>query len=269
MTTSEVRQPDQRKSRSNAAISAVVFAAGRGTRMGSERSKVLLELNGKPIIHYSIQTLQRLPLATIIVVVGHQADEVRAAVEEVAGERVRFAVQASLLGTGHALDIASRELPPDTEDVLVINGDDSAFYRAATLENLVVRHRALGSIITLLLARRDPNVPFGRVYRKLSGEVEFLSYDAMVARGLELELVATGAYVFDVPWLREHVATIPRYPNGEYPIFELVYLAQQQGKAIDVVVLEDDYEWMSINTPQELAEAEQRMRHSTLHRAPD
>lgn len=241
-------------------FAAAILAAGRGTRMKSAVPKVLLPLAGRPMIHYIVETLQRLPFAEIVVVVGHQAKAVQEAVEQVAGEQVRFVVQDPPRGTGDAIRLVSRALSPGHAALLAVNGDDAAFYRESTIRRLLDLHVARGSIITNLFARRDPDVPFGRVRVDEAGEIEFMSHEAMLERGLRLNLVSTGAYVFDVPWLAAHVEAIPLYPNGEYPIFELVYVAQREGRPAGFMLLDDDWEWMSVNTPEEYRLADERMR---------
>lgn len=100
-------------------LTAIVMAAGKGTRMKSERPKAITPLLGQPLTHYVLQALEAAGVAPIIVVVGHGADEV----QHTLGEQYRYALQAEQLGTGHAVMQAVPYLPAEATHVLIAAGD--------------------------------------------------------------------------------------------------------------------------------------------------
>lgn len=249
-------------------FTAAVLAAGRGTRMQTSTPKVLLDLNGRPIIHHVLSTLQCTRVLEVIVVVGYRASMVRRAIQQVEClEGIRLAIQENQLGTGDALRVVSKNLRDPTTDLLVLNGDDSALYSAASLERLMTLHATRPSVVTVLFSRVEPSCTLGRVCIGKEGGIEFVSYGDMLKRGLDSSLVSTGTYVFDREWLEANVLSIPKHPDGEYPNYELVYVAQRQGHRVDSMILEDANEWMSINTPSDLQKA-RRLRSPKNARCP-
>ena len=124
-------------------IACIILAAGLGTRMKSNKAKVLHELLDKPIILYVVETANRVAGNNIIVVVGHQAERVK----EVIGDsiQVNFALQEEQLGTGHAVMCATDLLPIDVEDALIMYGD-VPLLSANTLASLLKYHNRLGDV---------------------------------------------------------------------------------------------------------------------------
>ncbi|MGH3580356.1 MAG: NTP transferase domain-containing protein, partial [Candidatus Binatia bacterium] len=141
-------------------IGAVVLAAGRSTRFRSARSKLVHELGGRPLITWGLTTLRRLGVAPVVVVVGPQADEVRAA----CGPQVRFAVQDEPRGTGHAVQAAERALAGFDGSLLVLYGD-LPLLRAETLQRLIDTHHATSGVLTLLTAKIAAPRGWGRIIR--------------------------------------------------------------------------------------------------------
>src|SRR5262245_8974374 len=108
---------------SSSPLNVLVMAAGLGTRMKSQRAKVLHELGGAPLIAHVVRTAQALDPQTILVVVGHQAEEVKQAARAAVGELASFAVQAKQHGTGDAVESARSQLEHSNSLVLVLSGD--------------------------------------------------------------------------------------------------------------------------------------------------
>ena len=146
--------------RKDAKIGAVVLAAGRSTRFRSARSKLVHELGGRPIITWGLATLRALGVAPVVVVVGSQADEVRAA----CGPHVRFAVQEKPRGTGDAVQAAERALGGFDGSVLVLAGD-LPLLRTETLQQLIDKHHASSGVLTLLTAKVAAPHGWGRIIR--------------------------------------------------------------------------------------------------------
>lgn len=153
-------------------VAAVVLAAGRGTRMRTERAKVLHELGGRPLIAYPLAALREIGADPIVVVIGYQADAVRSAC---APFGVRFAVQREQRGTGHAVRTAAPQLGEFDGDVLLVNGD-LPFVSASSFRKLATAHRRKRAAVSLLTATLDDPHGFGRIVRR-RGEVAAIVED--------------------------------------------------------------------------------------------
>src|SRR5678816_54860 len=143
-------------------LNVLVMAAGLGTRMKSNRAKVLHELGGRPLIAHVVRTAQLLGPKTILVVVGHQAEEVEKAVLAEVGQLGSFAVQAQQRGTGDAVESARQQLENSDSLVLLLSGD-VPLIRAETLEKLIEHHRAAGAACTILSVRLENPTGYGRI----------------------------------------------------------------------------------------------------------
>src|SRR5580700_9906581 len=151
-------------------LSAVVLAAGEGTRMRSARPKPLHRLCGRPMVLHVLDALAELSVARVVVVVGHRAEWVTKTLIEHAppGMAIEFVEQVEQRGTGDAMSVALTGLPDDVGDddgdVVVLPGD-TPLLRPATLAGLVRAHRASGAASTLLTAMLDDPTGYGRVVR--------------------------------------------------------------------------------------------------------
>lgn len=231
---------------------AVVLAAGKGTRLPSGRPKVLTPLAGRPMVRYLLETLETLfAPAEITVVVGHRADEVRAAL----GEGYRYVYQAEQLGTGHALAVCRPALAPDAE-VLVIGGD-TPLVTAETLRRLVDLHHRAGADVTLVTCLGGNPAGMGRVIRGADGRICRIVEEAEAtpdeARVWEWN---AGIYVFRLGPLGPGLAALPRARNGEYYLTDLIGWAAGQGLKVESLTVFDPDEVRGINTPADLVRAE-------------
>jgi len=120
-------------------LAAVVLAGGRGTRMQSDLPKVLHALNDKPIIFYTLETLQKLDLEKIYIVVPEGSGQVKSEISETF-KNVSFVDQVQPIGTANAVQTAINALDYDIDTILVLNGDDSAFYKSSTLNSFMKSH---------------------------------------------------------------------------------------------------------------------------------
>src|SRR5271155_4966910 len=144
------------------------MAAGKGTRLKSRRPKVLHEIGGKPLLAHVIAAASKVVTpADIFVVVGHEADRVKAAV---APAGVNFVLQAEQLGTGHAIQCA-REAIAGYDDVLVLSGD-VPLIRPETIELIWRFHQNEGAAMTILTAVPGDPYGYGRVVRSRNNPVE-------------------------------------------------------------------------------------------------
>jgi len=149
-------------------LAVVILAAGQGTRMKSAHAKVLHELGGRPLVRHVLETVRVLAADRTVLVIGHQADAVRAACS---GLDVAFALQAEQRGTGHATAIARDACLSDfSGDVLILYGD-VPLLRAETLTRLIHGHRESGASLSLLTTIVDEPAGYGRIVRDPSGRL--------------------------------------------------------------------------------------------------
>jgi len=243
-----------------------VLAAGLGTRMRSARAKVLHELGGRPLVRYPLAAVAGLEPARIVVVVGHQADEVRSAVLA-SGLPVDTVVQAEQRGTGHAAQCAVPALGDFDGDVLILYGD-VPLVTTATLRRLRDAHRTEGADVTLLTMRFADPTGYGRILRDDAGHVRSIveHRDASPEERAITE-VNPGLYCVRsdvlVPLLGELRAD---NAQGELYLTDVVGLAARAGRTIASVELERPEEVAGINTRAELAQMEATLRDETTRR---
>jgi bifunctional UDP-N-acetylglucosamine pyrophosphorylase/glucosamine-1-phosphate N-acetyltransferase len=229
---------------------AVVLAAGQGTRMRSSRPKVLHRAAGRPLLAWVLDAARAAGCGELVVVVGHGADEVRRAV---AAPDVSFAVQAEQRGTGHALAQAASAVAGDAT-LLVLSGD-VPLVRPATLVALAEAAEAPGGWGALAAAEHERPAALGRVLTAPDGGFERIveAKDATPAE-LALGLVNAGLYAFPAPGIFTFLDRLrPDNAQGEIYLTDAPRLAADAGHRIAVVSLDDPAEAIGVNTRGELA----------------
>ncbi len=238
-------------------VGAVVLAAGKGTRLGcTDKPKVMLEIGGKPILHYILETLRAAGFRKkqIAVVVGFEANKIK----EYFKEQVSYALQEEQLGTGHAAYIGMRSLPPSIDQVLVVSGDDSAFYTVNTLKELIASHIASNSTLSLLTVDVEKPDELGRVIRD-GKNFRVLEKEQITEKQKKIKEVSTGTYCFKRAWFEEMFLNMPLIPQlGEYGLNTSTSAVLESGLLMQAIKLEHSDEWFGINTKKQLEEAEQR-----------
>jgi len=241
---------------------AVILAAGQGTRMRSALPKVLHPLLGRPMVRYSIDTVQKATGEKPVLVIGHAAEAVRQQV----GEAADFVLQEPQLGTGHALQQAAARLRGQTDFILATTAD-MALFTVETYERLLAAHQERfardpqGCPITLLSVISQDARGFGRVVRKPDGEVQAVVEEAQATpEVLALQELNTSVYCFTADWLWNALPRIPLSPKGEYYLTDLIGIAVSDGLSVQAVAVADPCEAIGINTRLHLAEAEAILR---------
>lgn len=235
---------------------AVILAAGHGTRMKSSIPKVLHELGGKPLIAWSVGACTQALASAPTVIVGPDA----AAVREAAGDECTFVVQPERLGTGHAV-LQAREVLLDKGGVIVVANADLPFITSDTFRSLAARQEGNPGPATLLVAESDEPRGFGRIKRDAEGRVTEIVEQAHAAPDeLAIRELNVGVYAFDAGWLWSHIDDLPLSPKGEYYLTDLVAMAADEGGKIETVPVLDEQEMIGINTRVHLAEAEGVLR---------
>jgi bifunctional UDP-N-acetylglucosamine pyrophosphorylase/glucosamine-1-phosphate N-acetyltransferase len=235
---------------------AIILAAGQGTRMRSAQPKVLHQLGGKPMLWYTLQAARESTDQAPLVVIGHGAESV----QEAAGEGVRFVIQEEQLGTGHAVQQAADALHGQTDLVLVLNAD-VPLVRGDSLNRLVQAQLQNPGPFSLLTMKADSSRGFGRIVRGRDGAVQAIVEEAQASpEQLKIREFNVGSFCFRAAWLWEALPRIPLSPKGEFYLTDLVEIAVREGGVVQAVVLEDPTEAIGINTRVHLAEAEAILR---------
>ncbi|HRJ41666.1 MAG: bifunctional UDP-N-acetylglucosamine diphosphorylase/glucosamine-1-phosphate N-acetyltransferase GlmU [Caldilineaceae bacterium] len=210
----------------------VILAAGFGTRMKSELPKVLHPLAGRPLVEWVVRTGESIGDRRPVVVVGHGKEQVQALL----GERVEYAEQKDLLGTGHAVMQATPFLIGQADRVVVLYSD-MPLLREATLQQLLElyqQNEPQGDLaVAMLTIVRDDPQGFGRVVRDGAGQIQSIveELDCSPAQKLIREL-NPGIYCFNGAWLWENLPKLKQSPKGEYYLTDMIEIATSQGQRV-------------------------------------
>ncbi|MBL8144654.1 MAG: bifunctional UDP-N-acetylglucosamine diphosphorylase/glucosamine-1-phosphate N-acetyltransferase GlmU [Acidobacteria bacterium] len=240
-------------------IHVVILAAGKGTRMKAARPKVLHPLGGMPLIEHVVTTARALGPASMTLVIGHQGDEVKAALARQPG--LGFVVQEPQLGTGHALLVAEPVLAGTAGVVLLLYGD-VPLLTAATARALIAHHLQRQAAATVLTARTERPTGYGRIVRGSDGRITRIveERDAS-ADERRITEINSGVYVFDLPAVFETLHRIgSRNAQGEYYLTDIVQANCATGRVVETVCVTDFTEIRGVNSQLELAELGAELR---------
>ncbi|QRR14810.1 UDP-N-acetylglucosamine diphosphorylase/glucosamine-1-phosphate N-acetyltransferase [Burkholderia sp. MS389] len=232
-------------------MNIVILAAGTGKRMRSALPKVLHPLAGRPLLSHVIDTARTLQPSRLVVVVGHGAEQVQAAV---AAPDVQFAVQAEQLGTGHAVRQALPLLDP-AQPTLVLYGD-VPLTRASTLQRLVdAAHDGRYGILTVTL---DDPTGYGRIVRDAAGFVtRIVEQKDASPDELRIAEINTGIIVTPTAQLSMWLGALKNEnAQGEYYLTDVVELAIEAGFEVVTSQPDDEWETLGVNSKAQLAELE-------------
>lgn len=243
-------------------ITAILLAAGQGTRMKSSLPKVLHPIAGKPMIWHALQAIRHSTTEKPVVVVGYGAEEVTQYLDDSA----QTVLQEPQLGTGHAVMQAEALLKGKT-DLIVVCYSDMPLLRSETLQELVETQKRNKGPISMLTVMADDPRGFGRILRKTDGSVNAIVEEYVATAGqLQIKEMNVGGYCFDANWLWDALHRIPKNPRkGEYYLTDVVELASEAGLPVQATVMDDLEEIIGINTRVHLSEVEAAMRRRINH----
>ena len=251
---------------SNAKLAVIIMAAGKGTRLKSRRPKVLHQIGGKPLLSQVIAAASKVVAAKdIYVVIGHQAEQVRAAV---AATGVGFVEQTEQLGTGHAIQCA-RAAIEGYENILVLSGD-VPLIRPETIEKVWLFHQAAQAAMTILSAAPEDPTGYGRILRSAPGspEVEAIVEQKALKPGqLSLREINSGIYAFKTASLLAHLGKLnAENANKEVILTDMAGLLRAAGERVVAIEAAEAAEVLGANTLAELATLDATMRAATASR---
>lgn len=233
----------------------IVLAAGAGTRMKSTRSKLLHEIGGRSMLSYAVSAAEALQPEHLVVVVGHQRQQVIEHLAEIAPEAVT-AVQDEQRGTGHAVScgLGAPGLESLTGDVVVTYGD-VPLLSGETLQELVLAHRAAGAGASVLTGQLADAGNYGRIVRDATGGFERI-VEARDANAEELAIteINSGIYVFDARVLRDGLSRLnPSNAQGELYVTDVLGIARGDGQRIGTLTIDDLWQTEGVNDRVQLA----------------
>jgi bifunctional UDP-N-acetylglucosamine pyrophosphorylase/glucosamine-1-phosphate N-acetyltransferase len=239
-------------------LNILIMAAGKGTRMVSNRAKVLHPVCGVPMLRFIYDAAALLGPEEIVVVIGHDADLVRACLK---GKKARFVLQAEQRGTGHAVMVARKGLEGMSGDLLVLYGDTPKI-RPDTLRKLVDCHHVSGAATTLLTTRTDAPCGYGRILRDADGRiVAIVEEKDATPEQRRITEINPGLYCFRIPPMLAALDRISdRNAQGEYYLTDIVAIQREAGGRIEALLHEDFDELQGINTRAELAATSRTLR---------
>ncbi len=227
--------------------------------MKSKLPKVLHKVAGKPLVQHAVNLATAVGDATPVVIVGHGADDVKAAL----GDTAQFALQADQLGTGHAV-MQTEDLLKGQVDQVLVWAADMPLLTAETLQSVIDTQAKNSGPITMSTIIAENPRGFGRIVRQTNQSVAAIVEHAdCTPAQLEIKELNVGVYCFDAAWLWENLHNIEKSPKGEYYLTDLIAMAVGQGSRVEAVILEDNTEAIGINTRVHLAEAEKLLRQRT------
>jgi bifunctional UDP-N-acetylglucosamine pyrophosphorylase/glucosamine-1-phosphate N-acetyltransferase len=239
---------------------AVVLAAGKGTRMGSDLPKVLFEAHGKPLVRWVLDALAAAGIHDQIVVIGYRGELVEQALAGRAG--VAFATQREQRGTGDAVAAAAdllrqriAEDPPDSRRPVVIVCGDSPMLRPESVTGLLRQFEEQSAACLLGTAVTDDPAGLGRIVRDAAGRfVKIVEQKDATEAERAIREVNMSTYVFEArDLLRALAALKPDNAAGEYYITDCPGMLLAEGRPVDAVACLDPSETLSVNTHAQLA----------------
>ena len=238
-------------------VTAVLLAAGQGTRMKSSLPKVLHPLCGKPMVWHVMEALKPATTDKPVVVIGHGADEVK----KYLGDFAECVLQEPQLGTGHAA-MQAESLLKNKTDLVIITYADMPLLRGETFARLVETQRLNPGPFSLITVFADDPHGFGRILRNADGTVQAIVEEYVATpEQQKIKELNVGAYCFKADWLWNALHRIPKNEKkGEYYLTDVVELAVKDNLPVQAVVHDDFSETIGINTRIHLAEAESAMR---------
>lgn len=230
---------------------AVILAAGYGRRLGCEEEpKPMMGLQGKPLVQHALELACSIDLPLPVVVVGFKANRII----QFVGSGITYAHQTVLDGTAGALETGVAKMDPSITDVLILQSDDSARFRSQTILELLEQHRRSEAQVTILITNNwDPEthiaqykIERGRVVARVSGRQLDPSRGGF----------STGVYCFKRSLLRRYLPKVKPDSSGERGIPKLIESVIANNKLVVAKILLDPSESVSINTPEQLAAAQ-------------
>jgi len=242
-------------------ITAVILAAGKGTRMKSSRAKVLHEVFFKPMLHHVLDSVHRAGVKQTVVIVGHQREAVLASIADYGCTPV---VQEEQLGTGHAV-LCTETACGENDQVMILCGD-TPLIRPETLQALVKAHTETNSTVTLMTTLLDDPFGYGRIISDQDGNIlEIVEQKDADAAQRAIKEINAGIYLVKHDFLFGALKQVGTdNSQGEVYLTDIISIANHQGHKVHKFIHPQAIDVLGVNSRIELAQAhgELQMRHN-------
>ncbi len=243
----------------------IVLAAGGGTRMRSKRSKLLHEVCGRSLLSYAVTAASALEPAHLVVVVGHQREQVVAHLAEIA-PYAEQAVQEEQKGTGHAVQCGLAGLTELVGEVVVTYGD-VPLLTGDTLSDLVAEHRVSANALTVLTAVVDDPTGYGRIVREGGDVARIVEQRDATDEERQIREINSGIYVFDADVLRGGLAELTTdNEQGELYLTDVLRYAKARGARVGAHLIADTWQTEGVNDRVQLAAMSNELNRRILDR---
>ncbi len=241
---------------------ALILAAGEGTRMNSDTPKVAHAVLGVPMVRLVVEAARAAGCERVVAVTGHGAATVEALIEGVTCVR-----QDEQLGTGHAVMCARKALAGIEGSLVVLSGD-TPLMTAETVAGLLATREASGSAVTVLTTRLPDPHGYGRIVRDRDGEVEQIVEEKdCTSEQRRIAEINTGTYCFDAAVLFAHLDRLStENAQGEYYLTDMIAVFKAEGLLVSALSTEDPLETLGVNSRVQLAEAAKVLQARINHR---
>ena len=232
---------------------AIILAAGKGTRMKSEFLKVLHEVAGKPIVNYVIDTVKKVGINDIILVVGHQSELVK---KITSYTPLTYALQEEQLGTGHAVMQTEPYLTLDKDEEVIVLAGDCPLISKETLVNLIETHQESNALATVLTTIMDNPGSYGRILRgKMGTIIGIKEAKDCTPEEYQIKEINTGIYCFKTKFLFDALKKITnKNVQNEYYLTDVIKILKEEGDAVSAYCTKNVNEALGINTRMDIAE---------------
>ncbi len=234
-------------------MTGIILAAGKSKRMNSDLPKVLLPLNGRPLLFYILKTVKNAGLDRIIVVVGKNHNKVMKAF---ADAKVAFIQQKNLLGTADAVKTC-KKLLSENEEILICYGD-TPLITTQTIKKLIETHRKEQAEATVLTTILENPFGYGRIVRDQSNEVIAIIEEREATDAIKkIKEINSGTYIFNWKLLAPVLKELKPSPHtGEYYLTDAIAGLKAAGAKIYAYISSDCNEILGVNTPEEFDQVE-------------
>ena len=231
-------------------VKSVILAAGKGTRMKSDKPKVVHQVMGKPMVYYSIEAARQAG-----------ADEVKSAIAASVNDvKVDYALQEEQLGTGHAVKCAADFIGRDG-DVIILCGD-TPLVTGDTLRKALDFHKESGNGVTVISAMLDDPFGYGRIIRDGDSLAKIVEQKDADEAEQAVKEVNSGMYIFDCAALQDALSQISNdNAQGEYYLPDAIEIIKKMGLPASAVPMDDADQIRGVNTLEQLADAEKIMEN--------
>lgn len=237
---------------------ALILAAGEGTRMKSGMAKVLHKICGKPMVRYVIDSVKEAGVSRILVVVGYRAETVENELED---EDVEFVLQKERLGTAHAVLTAWEKLKSFDGTLVVLTGD-TPLLESSTLRNLIKFHKDRNASATVLTAVLSDATGYGRIIRDEQQRfVEIIEHGDADESALKIREINSGIFCFDCQRLFSVIGEVKRENvQGEYYLTDIVSIFMGQNWPVETYTVQNSDQVMGVNNIEQLQHVERMMK---------